>query len=567
MSVPIDLLILTALREEAEVVSEVLTCLARRVSLGLASDLPIDIYKYSASNSQSHECPDKHFYIAAACANAMGAVPTAVLATKLFETHKPATAILVGIAASVDPNQAKLGDVVVSDVVYSYDNIEVTKRGYYIRTIPYDVALDISQAVGAFARDYATYERWQNVCEETIPKLLTKIGSRRNLEIKDLRARPDDVVWPQKPTLLTEPIAGGPFLIKEKNFRNSLRKVNRPSSKRVNHRASRASGNQMRFEYPLHSKIAAVEMESHGFMAAAKAFRVRAAVSKGISDDGDKKKEILEKESKGFYRIFACANSVIAALHILPYIPSALASATDFSHYEILAELSRRQFLDGHPVSFIASFHDYAALATSLSKDSSTAYVLWTVNGSPLDEPDCSEQKPLTPWDKDFASFTCSKLRVVIFRNEDERKQYIDATGAGHRERRLRFEESCGPYLRFTSVKQLREQFRGLRETVSFDIGFVSKSHAVGNNSGTCFFSEFFTSEFSKSRHWCSQLVIFDTREIEHLEPDYYKLHQDAKKLLERSQAYKAFAIRSRNPDDCSWLYKEANDVPVISET
>lgn len=61
-------------------------------------------------------------------------------------------------------------------------------------------------------------------------------------------------------------------------------------------------------------------MESSGFMAAAQHAEVPATVIKGISDVGDRAKAKLEQETGGFFRVFACCNAALAALHILSHV-------------------------------------------------------------------------------------------------------------------------------------------------------------------------------------------------------------------------------------------------------
>ena len=55
-------------------------------------------------------------------------------------------------------------------------------------------------------------------------------------------------------------------------------------------------------------------------MAAAHEAGVPATVIKGVSDDGDEGKADLEQKTGGFYRVFACSNAVLAAVHVLAQV-------------------------------------------------------------------------------------------------------------------------------------------------------------------------------------------------------------------------------------------------------
>ena len=85
----IDLLILTALTEEAQVVTAVLDQVATKVE----GDGQVRLYDYSAGAGRSYR-------IGAVSAHQMGAVGMGVFAAPLLKNLRPRSAALVGIAAA-----------------------------------------------------------------------------------------------------------------------------------------------------------------------------------------------------------------------------------------------------------------------------------------------------------------------------------------------------------------------------------------------------------------------------------------------------------------------------------
>jgi hypothetical protein len=93
------------------------------------------------------------------------------------------------------------------------------------------------------------------------------------------------------PALRVEPAAAGPFLLRSAKFRALLADVD--------------------------DKVTWAEMEAFGFMQAAHEHDVKAIMIKGISDLGDEQKSQLEKDTRGFFRLYAAANASRAALAAL----------------------------------------------------------------------------------------------------------------------------------------------------------------------------------------------------------------------------------------------------------
>ena len=150
-----------------------------------------------------------------------------------------------------------------------------------------------------------TYQPWQNDCVRHIHRVVDEVNAGRRVLI-------------QKPAVIERPhlqpgiVAGGPFLLRDRNFRDALRR--HPTERALAGKAAISVAG------PVHPKLLSAEMESKGFMAAAHDASVPATVIKGISDDGDEGKAELEHKTGGFYRVFACSNAVLAAVHVLALV-------------------------------------------------------------------------------------------------------------------------------------------------------------------------------------------------------------------------------------------------------
>jgi nucleoside phosphorylase len=283
----IDLLIVSALTEEAQVVRAVLD----RVGKALPDAHGVKVYEYPTGHSSACR-------VAIVSAHNMGAVGMGVFAAPLLEKLRPRVATLVGIAAAVDTSVVGLGDVPFASQVLSYDDIAVQDGILTFRSEGYQVAPDMRTAVGELRSAAPNYLPWQRDCREVIDHVVKTLNK--------LRRTP--VVMPKLdglPHLVVEVTGGGPFLLRDAEFRNALR----GSPKFPNYRSIKISA-------PLHPKLVSAEMESHGFMRAAHEKGVPATVLKGISDIGDEKKAKLEKKTGGFFRAYACSNAVLAALHM-----------------------------------------------------------------------------------------------------------------------------------------------------------------------------------------------------------------------------------------------------------
>lgn len=157
----------------------------------------------------------------------------------------------------------------------------------------------MKSAAGRLRSSKEAYLRWQKDCEDVLSHVIQHVNDFRRIKVTQ---GPVD-----RPHLEMGPIAGGPFLLRDADFREGLRRQQKdlPSLAGV------------RLTAPVHPKLVSAEMESHGFMSAASEAQIPAAVLKGISDNGDADKSRIESDTGGFYRLFACSNAVLAALHIL----------------------------------------------------------------------------------------------------------------------------------------------------------------------------------------------------------------------------------------------------------
>ncbi len=167
----------------------------------------------------------------------MGQVEAATLTKDVLHNWKPRTALLVGIAASTDPEKVQLGDVVVGKSVWYYEHGKVTPQG----TKPQP---EMMQADAGFLNHFTGLNGWDG-----------EVGVER----------PDGSE--SKPKIHQGVIASGEKVIADEAVRNEI-----------------ASG---------HRKIIAIAMEDYGFSRAISQSdeRVRHLVVRGICDEGSSTKD------------------------------------------------------------------------------------------------------------------------------------------------------------------------------------------------------------------------------------------------------------------------------------
>ncbi len=161
--------------------------------------------------------------------------------------------------------------------------------------------------VGALRTSNVPYVNWQRDCLRIIRRVIRSVSAMRRRPI----VAPARVVPPH---LIAGNVAGGPFLLRDRGFRDALTKsIVLPAHTSIKVAA------------PLHPRLLSAEMEAHGFMRAAHEAGLPASVLKGVSDVGDKDKARLERETGGFYRAYACVSvlcrfNLHAANHFHPKI-------------------------------------------------------------------------------------------------------------------------------------------------------------------------------------------------------------------------------------------------------
>lgn len=285
----IDVLIVTALTEEAQVVDATMRHVAELVS---GPDIRLKEFDLRLLG-------DRFARIVCASAHAMGATEMASFLPRILADNKVERAVLVGIAAAVSPGDVKLGDVPFCNQILSYDDIAVTSGALTIRSQGFQVDKVLLAAVGQLQSSPTLYKQWQQECLALVRLVADDVNQ---LRVQPVGRFPKET---KAPNIVVGTGAGGPFLLRDASFRTSLARREQNDL---------ASGSGIRFSAPLHPKLIIAEMESHGFMRAAHDAGVPASVAKGISDAGDAGKEQLEMDSGGFFRLFACANAVLATL-------------------------------------------------------------------------------------------------------------------------------------------------------------------------------------------------------------------------------------------------------------
>ncbi len=282
-----DLLIVTALTEEAQVVNAVLA--------GVTDDAPSkQMVEDTRVLHHRYRWDGGTLRVWTATAHDMGAVPMGAWVGRMLSHIRPRAIALVGIAAALETGLA-LGDVPVSSWVVKGDDIAVDSGRLESRSREYPTDPRLRRAFGELRTDFAEYSAWQQECEEVIRTIVPNLTAMRSVPIR----LPEEV---RQPHLIVGKTAGTPFLLRDPNFRDSLRGGSSLESAVI-------------FATPLDPKLVSAEMEAHGFMEAALNAQIPAIVVKGISDDGDGEKAELERSTGGFYRAYACSNSVLALLH------------------------------------------------------------------------------------------------------------------------------------------------------------------------------------------------------------------------------------------------------------
>ncbi|HEX7838309.1 MAG TPA: hypothetical protein VF469_12630 [Kofleriaceae bacterium] len=143
----IDLLVATALTEEAQVVSAVMS----RVAKERSKRDHVTVYEYPLGDGTTAR-------VATASAHQMGAVNMGIFIAPLLKGLHPRSTALVGIAAAIDAGEVALGDVPFASQVLSYDDIAFEAGTLTFRTEGYPVDPGMRRAVGALRTSLASYQ-------------------------------------------------------------------------------------------------------------------------------------------------------------------------------------------------------------------------------------------------------------------------------------------------------------------------------------------------------------------------------------------------------------------------
>ena len=146
----VDILLLTALTEEQQVVEQVLQL--RASYRGQAGEPPerVNVYAYPPD-------ADRPYHVATASIHQMGAVPMAAKAPRLLKAVRPEAAVLLGISATTVPGTIGLGDVPVASQVIEYDDIAAAQGEFTFRSDGYQVDPRLRDAAGALQADLGRY--------------------------------------------------------------------------------------------------------------------------------------------------------------------------------------------------------------------------------------------------------------------------------------------------------------------------------------------------------------------------------------------------------------------------
>ncbi len=278
----IDFLFVTALSEEYQILNTVLAMKTKKIEECANG---VMIFRHKSGT------------IATASSFHKGAVAMGIFITPLLHELRPQKVILFGIAATVKPSECSLGDVPCASQVLSLEDIAV-EDGLEFRTQGFQTDIDVRRWIELLSSSSERYTRWQAECEKVIGEVVKRMN---HLGFRKSKIKIPNKI--KKPHIFVGNVAGGPFLLRDEDFRNSLVGLSKGSNLKINN--------------PAHPQLLSIEMESHGFMRAALAAGIPASVLKGISDDGDQRKAEVERTTGGFFRIFACSNAVLAFLHSL----------------------------------------------------------------------------------------------------------------------------------------------------------------------------------------------------------------------------------------------------------
>jgi len=192
----------------------------------------------------------------------------AAVSIKALARWHPSRVVLIGIAGSIEPDSARLGDVVVAAEVHGYEMSDALDGSEHLRaTFNQPGAIDLNRAV-TFKEDSRTLGAWSEAC----------LADAAHHGLAGIVQRP--------PEMHLGVIASGNRVVKSVQF-------------------------AQRLKTEINKYIVAVEMEARAVHQAVylDAGRTDALTVRGISDYADPDKERLEKASKDGWRTWAASNA------------------------------------------------------------------------------------------------------------------------------------------------------------------------------------------------------------------------------------------------------------------
>jgi nucleoside phosphorylase len=415
----------------------------------------------------------------------MGRVQAAIVAADAIRCWKPQVILLVGIAGGVE-GEVKLGDVIIPQQIYDYElrklRVVIDSNGEKQRK---DSWRGKSQPVSSRLFEFSTaslLEGWQEFIHEKRPYIRGKSELHHG-----------------------KIVASGDKSVAVSEVMDELKAQK--------------------------DHLVGIEMEGAGVASAAweSGFAPEFLMIKAVSDFANEKEGSSATEK---WRKYACDAAAAATRKFIELLiarrvfepsmsdPVAPLKAVIDSNIETIMN-------NGYLLVFLCSFGIYRALAKTIA-DNATTFLLWSLDGSPLNVRKVYIQKNnLTKHDEEFSNFVCrNKLRVVVFSSSKDVKEYVNANSESL-VRREAFEKSCkkkGGKLRFTCRQLLNNKYR-LPPEFHFDFGFVAKLGKDGNTAGYCFHSPFSNKSDPRQR---SHVSFFDAQKINRCF-DIYKQDKELK--------------------------------------
>jgi len=229
-----------------------------------------------------HESSEQEYLCAATFVGEMGPIEAALATERFLSRRRPATIVMLGIAAGID-DDVRLGDVILAKHVGRYlDRSKVVDGKPSFDIKPGGDSFPCSADLVRVAQDFefahnARFVHWQ----DSAATLLTELVGSEVLE----ELISNEWIQPE-PGLHDGPIASGPVVAAAEEFTHWVKSQNR--------------------------QYLALEMEGGGMLAAvySRCDLTRTMMLRGISDFGDERKKQLDEIGKGGLRRYAMRNTI-----------------------------------------------------------------------------------------------------------------------------------------------------------------------------------------------------------------------------------------------------------------